>query len=369
MTALVQDVTAIKSKEQINTSAQIAEAARASGRNPFSLALDFYKLRRKPGKLRFYEYILYELYDRDRWSDAEREEFVSAHVHWPLVNPCNNPQWWALTEDKWLSACFLERNGMPAPKTLAVFDRSTRHYGTTRKLSGAEDLKAFLSDQAAFPIFAKPIGGMWSAGALRISAITDTHVLCDGKEQQTYAELADSLFGDTAYILQTCLTPHGFFDGITDAIATVRCLNLIDEGQHSAPYALLKLPRQGNIADNFWRPGNLLCNLDPDTGEIIGIVSVVNGRRVELDALPDSDRPLVGETLPHWEALKELNRDVALLHAENHYGSTDIALTDEGPVVVEVNNGCAFELMQIGTGKGFLDARMTEFFRKHGAKI
>ncbi|WP_149776211.1 ATP-grasp domain-containing protein [Ruegeria intermedia] len=88
-----------------------------------------------------------------------------------------------------------------------------------------------------------------------------------------------------------------------------------------------------------------------------------------MDALPDSDRKLVGETLPLWGELRELNRKIAFLHAANHFGSTDIALTDDGPVAVEVNNGCAFELMQIATGRGFLDSRMRAFFSKHNVKL
>ena len=369
MTVLTQDITTITGKDKVNVSAQLVNAARASGRSPFSLAFDYLKLRKKPGKLKFYEYLQYELYDQERWSKSEREEFVSAHIHWPLVSACNNHQWWALSEDKWLSACFLEQNSMPIPKTLAVYDSGVRGYGETPKLTSASDLKSFLSDHASSPIFAKPIGGMWSAGVLRISGHTDTHVILDGIEPQTYEELAETTLADTPYIFQECLTQHGFYDGITDATATVRCLNIIDENGLSVLHTLLKLPRQGNIADNIWRPGNLLCNLDSETGEVLGIVSVKDGRRVELDALPDSDRAFIGETLPFWEELRKLNADVALLHAENHYGSTDIALTPDGPVVVEVNNSCAFELIQLGTGAGFLDARMTAFFRKHGAKI
>ncbi len=369
MTALEQDVSEIQSKEKINVSSHLVQAARASGRSPFALTIDFLKLRRKRGKLRFYEYFLYELYDRERWSDSEREEFVSAHIHWPLVNPCNNRNWWAITEDKWLSTCFLDYNGLPAPETLAVFDRSARQYGQAPKLINAQDLKSFLSAHASFPIFAKPTGGMWSAGALRISGQTDTHVILDGMEPQTYEEFADNALGEVPYLFQDCLKPHSFYDGITDAIATVRSLNIIDDNKLSVPFTMLKLPLAGNIADNFWRPGNLLCNLDPETGEVKNIASVENGVRVELNALPDSSRVLIGEVLPCWSELRRLNEEIALLHAENHYGSTDIALTADGPVAVEVNNGCAFELVQIATGKGFLDEKMTTFFRKHKVKL
>lgn len=369
MTAFAQDVLAVKSKEAPNVSSLLVEVARRTGRSPFSLAFDFFKLRKKRGKLRFYEYFLYELYDRERWSDIEREEFVSSHVHWPLVNACNNSQWQALTEDKWLSACFLEHNRLPVPKTLAVFDRSARQFGGTPKLTNAEDLKSFFSTHGSCSVFAKPIVGMWSAGAMRISGHTDTHVILDGQEPQTYEDFANSTLGEIPYIFQDCLKPHGFFDGITDAIATVRSLNIIDDNQLSVPFTMLKLPLAGNVADNFWRPGNLLCNLNPETGEVKAIASVEDGRRVELSSLPECDRTLIGEKLPFWAELKKLNQEIALLHAENHFGSTDIALTENGPVVVEVNNGCAFELVQIATGKGFLDEKMKEFFSKHNVKF
>ena len=59
---------------------------------------------------------LYELYSKELWSETEREEFVSAHIHWPLVNAFNNQTWWAVTEDKWLSDRFLKQNGIPPLK-------------------------------------------------------------------------------------------------------------------------------------------------------------------------------------------------------------------------------------------------------------
>jgi len=369
MTALTQDISIMKEREKVDVASQLIQAARESGCSPFSMAIDFLKLRRQRGKLNFYEYILYGLYDKSHWSEEERDEFVSAHIHWPLVNVCNDRKWWALSEDKWLSACFLQQNSIPVPETLAVFDMGMRHFGDTKCMKTADEIKSFFKSCDAYPIFAKPIGGIWSAGAMRISGHTETHVLLDGKEALTFEELADDVISDQPYIFQKCLKPHGFFDGLTDAVATIRCLNLIKKDGLHVPHTLLKLPQQGNIADNLWRPGNLLCEIDPETGTIVALVTVKDGRRSTLDALPDADRALVGETLPFWNELKDLNTRVALLHAANRYGSTDIALTPDGPVVVEVNNSCAFELIQIATGKGFMNDEMTSFFRGCGATI
>ena len=57
-----------------------------------------------------------------------------------------------------------------------------------------------------------------------------------------------------------------------------------------------------------------------------------------------------------------MNAKVALMHASNRFASTDMALTADGPVVVEVNNGCAFELIQIATDQGLLTDGMLAFF-------
>lgn len=369
MSVYVQDLDAISAKTRTNLTESLAAAARASARNPLSIALDFYKLRKQRGKLRFYEYLMYGLYDRARWTDDQRSRFISAHIHWPTVKRCNDPGWWAVTEDKWLSMSILDAHDVPQPQNLAVFDRGARSYPDLPKLTGADALKEFLTDCTDFPLFAKALDGMWSAGALRLSGCTDSHVLVDGRGALSFAELADEVFGDQGYLVQRCVTPHRFFDGITDAVATVRCLNLVGSDGLSVPFTLLKLPMGGNVADNFWRPGNLVCNLDPETGEVLTLVANRNGHLHRLDALPDNGRRLLGEYLPHWDALRAVNEKVALMHGQNRFGSTDIALTDAGPVVVEVNNGCAFELIQIATGQGLLTDEMLAFFDDCGVDL
>ncbi|NNF76642.1 MAG: hypothetical protein HKN05_01310 [Rhizobiales bacterium] len=366
MSAVAEDVAKIKSGQKTNAKEQLARLSKASGRSPLWMVLDHLRLRRGRGKLQLYEYFLYGLHDKDRWSEDERNRFLSAHIHWPIAKKCNDETWWAVTEDKGLSSIYLAHHGFPVPENVAAYDRGPRLYSGLPKLSSIADLKEFLSQFSRFPIFAKPTNGIWSAGAFRISGCSETHVNIDGRDPVSFEQLFDEVLGDTAYLMQICLEPHSFFDGITESIATVRSLNIITEDGLYVPNTILKLPRGENVADNFWRPGNLLCNLDSETGEICSIVDNVDGIRVELDKLPDSERALVGEYLPDWANLRKLNERVALAHGANRFGSTDIALTKRGPVVVEVNNGCAFELVQMATGQGFLTDPMLEFFREKG---
>lgn len=369
MSKFEQDTDTMQNGQKPDIAGSLVRVARESGRTPFSIAFDFLKLRRQRGKLKLSEYLLYELYDTKKWTDDARDSFISAYRHWPVVNACNDPHWWAVTENKWLSSVFLKQNGIPIPESKAIFDVGVQLYPDAPKLQNSDDLKSFLTECKDYPLFAKPIGGMWSAGAFRITGHTDTHVLVDGSEPVTFAELVEGTLAKTPYIVQSCLKPHSFFEGITDATATVRCLNLIHNGTFKGLHTVLKIPQKGNVADNFWRSGNVLCNLDPETGEIKSIVTSKGGRRIVHDALPDNARTLLGEHLPCWSELRALNEQVALLHAANRYGSTDIALTENGPVVIEVNNGCAFELIQMATGEGLLTGEMTQFFQDCGAKL
>ena len=372
MSAIAEDLQQIKAGQATDAggiAAGLSRIAKETGRNPIAVGLDFWRLSRGKGKLRFYEYLMYGLYDPSRWAEGEREDFISAHVHWPTVNPCNDRNWWAVTEDKWLSAAVLDRCGVPVPKTLAVFDRSGRAFPDVRHLSGADDLRTFLTGDLRFPLFAKNLNGMWSAGAFRILGVTETHAQIDGKGPVTFEDLAETMMGKASYIFQECLTPHAFFDGITDATATVRCLNLMGPDGLSVPFAVLKLPVGGNIADNFWRSGNVLCALDPQSGEIKGIVEKREGQLHRPKVLPVSGHDIIGTRLPDWDRLREVNETVAQIHARNRFGSTDIALTKDGPVVVEVNNGCAFELIQIATGQGFLTPQVRAFFADCGVTV
>jgi hypothetical protein len=132
------------------------------------------------------------------------------------------------------------------------------------------------------------------------------------------------------------------------------------------PFALLKLPTRENIADSFWRPGNLACNLDPETGKILDARTKDFFGTESHTSHPQSDEPLVGEVLPEWDRLLELVHTCSPIFAPIAYQSMDIALTDKGPLLIEINTGGGFDLLQLASGRGFLTDEVCDFLRAHG---
>ncbi len=353
--------------KDLPSATMLANAAKASGINPIKITLDHAKLKRGRGKLRFAEYLRYGLYDRSKFTDDERERFISAFIHWPIFDDTTNREWWAVSEDKWLSGTFLEACDIPVPETVAVIDRSVRQYPKTPVIKSPQSLRAFLTKNKG-QLFAKSQRSMWSAGAFIIENGDAETIHVRGVEALSYDDFFDIYIADGAFVLQKLVKPHSFFDGVTEATPTVRLINMVNEEGVFNPFAVLKLPTGESIADNFWRAENLVCALDVNTGEILTLVGKTEMGYENLDTIPNSDRKMSGEVLPFWDDVKAVNEKVSLMHHEIKYGSTDIAITPNGPVVIEVNCGSAFELPQIAYGSGFLTDEVTAFFRAAGSK-
>lgn len=336
-----------------------------SGRSPLSMVAEHWRLQRRPGRLTLQEYFTYNLYDDGRYDAAAKERFLSERIHWPIADLCSDVTWRATTEDKWLSYRLLAQFGIATPETVAVVDRSQRAFADDRRIGDAGALRAFLAG-ACFPLFAKPNLSLGSFGAFVIEGYEDGWLRLDGGRQVTVEVVFDEMIGKTCYLLQTTLRNHAAIRSYAGALATVRTMNLVLTDRVATPFTLMKIPVGANIADNFWRAGNLLADLDPGTGTILRVLRGKGPTQEEFQQHPVTGHQLVGTMLPHWQALREVNKAVARLFAPVRYQSLDIALTDAGPVVVEINSGGSFLLPQLASGRGLLTEEVRGFFESCG---
>jgi hypothetical protein len=341
-------------------------ALKNSRKGPIGLAREVFNLYRGPGRLLPYEYFWYQLYDDNKYSIEEKRRFVSESIYSRITHQCCDPKWDALTEDKWISYCFLEGKGFRVPQTCAVIDNSVRSFGTVRKISSPAQLKRFLSEFNSYPLFAKANLGVGSFGAFIIIGVDGDRILLEYSGNMTFDELFSNVIGARTFLLQTCVQNHSAIRAFTQHLATVRTVNLVMDDQVVTPFTLLKIPSSASIADNYWRPGNLIADLHADTGVIRRVVSGKGVHLKELTVHPETGHSLVGMALPYWRELRELNEACARLFAPVRYQSLDIAITQEGPLVIEVNKGSAFELAQFATGSGILTDSVRNFFEMCG---
>ncbi len=255
--------------------------------------------------------------------------------------------------------------GAPIPEIFAIY-HPFRLYQNAKSCRNVDDLTDFLRSDAPYPFFAKPVYGVQSVGVSSVTsyhADTDTLMLAGGRS----VPLDDYVnhlhrYQEGGYIIQQLLVPHDAIkEVIGDRLTTIRVLLIVEEAGPSILQTVWKITTGDNVADNFWREGNMLAAVDADSGEVTRVVQGIGPQQTECSDHPDTGKRLIGLVLPDWDEMRDLCLTCAAQLPRLRWQSWDVALCPNGPVAVEINAGSAFSLPQIATGEGFLTDRFAAF--------
>jgi len=346
--------------------ASLRRAQAESGRSRGQLLAEMLRLAAGPGRLTPAEYFDYRLYD-DRLYDAEaKREFLGHRLQVALNDLCNRRTWRAIADDKLVFADLMRAQGLPVPVTVALH-HPYRRYSGGLTLPGSVALRDFLRT-APLPLFGKPVGGIYSAGTARLESLDPTEeslVLAGvgrvplGEFEREVAHFAQRYDG---YLFQELMRPDAEIEAICgDRIANVRFVVLLDGSGPRIARTACKIPASRNVADNFWRPGNLLAAIDVDSGRLTRVLqSRPDGPRA-VETHPDTGRAILGWTHPRWGEMRDLCLTAATTLPGLRIQAWDIALCRQGPVLQEVNVGGTYRLQQLADRKGMLDMAFREF--------
>jgi len=339
------------------------------GKSAFSVVKDWWPLQRGPGRITIQDYFRYQLFDETLHDADSRKQFISDDIYWPIAHKICELTWKATLEDKALMYALLEKYGLPTLTTIAVADRGEREYGGLLTIRDFDAFASFVSTAQNLPVFLKPVVGTGSAGAMILNGVDDGRADLALRDDATLEVLYAEMMGDDAYLLQTVMANHPDIDRITSHLATLRFYNFFEEEGLVSLYPMMKIPGGEHVADNFWRTGNMLAAIDGETGRIQRVIRSAGVRREEVSHHPTSGVELIGYQLPCWDEVKSLNASCARMFEPVRFVSTDLAITPDGPRVVEVNYGGSFDLPQVLYDTGFLTAERMAFFARHGWKF
>ena len=327
----------------------------------------FLKLRFGAGKLSSNEFIQYSFCNTNL-SFEEQKKFAGKRAQQAFNLVYNDKTWYAATKHKLLFETLMNGAKIPCAETVAVYDRKGR--GTASVLlKNDSELAGFLANKSNFPLFAKPTTGLLSIGSFRIDRVSKNDLLINGTHTIPIDEVCDYIKGISkkGYLFQKVLDPHSDMKILNrNAIASCRFLvfNLDDKAIiHSC---CLKLPADGEVADNFWRTGSVLCNVAIENGKITRASLKQENAVVEIPAGGELYDKMIGFNLPQFEESK----NVVLKAARNFTGikvqSWDVAFTKKGPIVLEVNYGGDLNLSQLASGKGVMEKEYCDLLRQSG---
>ncbi len=323
------------------------------------------RLRLGPGKLQPEEYYYYRLYDDEQFSYEDKRRFLGKKCWNRVYKRCNANSWWSIAHDKLIFYTLLRGQDLPMPANRALY-HPFRRMNDVPTLASAEELAVFLRRDMVYPAFAKPIAGIRSTGVAVIRGYdqaSDSLILHDGQAVQVdrYIEEIDR-YRREGYLFQELLAPHPDLARLCgDRLSTVRLIVGIDHEQPHLMHALWKIPVGSNPADNFWRTGNLLAALDPGTGAVGRIIRGAGPDQAEIERHPDTGERLEAVILPAWRSVVDLCLTAAAMLPELKLQAWDVALTDRGPVLIEVNIGGDFNLPQLALQAGIMNPDFRDF--------
>jgi Sugar-transfer associated ATP-grasp len=331
--------------------AKEGKAARADG--GVSLLRQFLELlllRSGSGKLRPDDYYKLRVYRREIRFSEKRHYLSSQALPHSIFG-----RWAIVAADKLLTYGILSGAGIAVPKIRAVCHK-LREYGNCSSLKTVEDVAGYLRNGAPFPLIAKPVLGSWSRNVclLKHFDVSTQSVSLDRDGSYGVHELAERFLSfASGYLLQELLLPHPEIrDSISNRICSLRVIILLEGSRSRLFTAVWKINASDSVADNYWRDGNLLAKLDQKSGEILQCTMGYGPSYRVVDRHPRTEKPLAGFRVPRYAESIALALRASKLFPGIPVQAWDIAITDDGPIPLELNAPGSFFLPQLVSDEG-----------------
>ncbi len=131
---------------------------------------------------------------------------------------------------------------------------------------------------------------------------------------------------------------------------TIRILTQLNNGNVDFLGARLRVSVNSPV-DNM-AAGNLAAFIDMETGVVEGSAVYSDITKEDMKAHPVTGKAITGFKIPYWDEALALARKAALYLPENRSVGWDIAITEDGPELIEGNHNWCKLLWQLPARKG-----------------
>ncbi len=317
-------------------------------------------------------YYSYRLY-RPELSHAQKALFLGFFEGWRWQVAVNRPDATYLVFDKLIFSRYLRDCGIPQPECLGVFGLPQGPLETAPASLVTADFERFLTEGRRENFFLKPICGRGGAGNYSIGRCLEDGArweLLPSRKEVTKADLVALIAADgMPYMAQERMVPH---DGLScfgsDVLHTARCITILDSGVQVAQAALRiglgKLP-----VDNTTK-GNAVAGIDVASGVLGPAVALRDPERpsvpLPVEIHPLTQQKIGGQEMPLWDETMEMLRRAAACFHPLQVLAWDVAITQNGPVVIEANTNPSLIVTQMANDEGLLSTSLGAFLHRHG---
>ncbi|MBQ7329633.1 MAG: hypothetical protein IJX01_06985 [Oscillospiraceae bacterium] len=171
------------------------------------------------------------------------------------------------------------------------------------------------------------------------------------------AEIEDrKAFFDKAMESKACLEElvkqHPAWEALCPGcVNTLRVITGAAAGQSWLLFAATRVGSGTSVADNFHMGGSAAL-IDMETGKLTGTGL---DKKLNEHACTATGIRYDGYEVPYWEEIKAMCLEAALVNDQIHFIGWDVAITPDGPLLIEGNRGSGFDLPQVLAKRGLKD--------------
>lgn len=355
-------------------------AREQTGKSLHTQFLEILELRNNGGQCGISDYYWYKLYDESYQKGRGAPDFLG----WCLQEKFSlalNPRYAVLPAwDKFVFTQIAAPSGLPVAPIRACYHPASRvseFLGI--HLKSKEEVGAFLRDHSIYPLFGKPAYSQQGYGSAYLASYdpaSDSLVQLKGGSipvNEFLKRLDQSV--DRRYHKPECgfLFQDGFklapeISALTNwsALCGVRVMCLNGPDGISPLRTFWKIAVPPNQVDNFsmGKYGNLLADVDPATGEVSRMLGGFWPKTEIIPNHPLSGKAIAGFRLPGWSKVLEACRLGGIIFPLMKIQHWDFALTDKGPIILELNDIASTQAAQIH-GHGLLTEKAREFLKRY----
>ena len=284
------------------------------------------------------EYYQFEFEKRD---EEFRKSFLGLNEQRFYLDYLNPVKYYSLARNKYLAHKMLEDTGVRKSELYCYYQPEARFISSNEKASDREGVLRILKNKKVQSCVIKTTesshgDNVWVINAIEFRDDDAVMMRFDGESL-----LLSSILGKEALIFESVVKQTKQFAAFNESsVNTVRFMTtLYPDGSARVIATFIKIGRAGKCVDNAGGGGNVDVCVDTETGEVKYAIQYDGWRNIkEIEKHPDSGNQLNGVMIENWQAIKEEVRKFQQAFPYCKAAGWDIAITDDGPVVIEVND-------------------------------
>ena len=232
------------------------------------------------------------------------------------------------------------------------FHKNFAKYARREYCSPDDGLEAFEAFCERHPSFVKkPRFGLGGGGVVKVDA-------ADIKDKAAYLE---QMRADDEFV-EELVVQDPRWAALSPSTNTLRVMTFAHDDKSRLVFAVARVGSGASIMDNFHQ-GGMGVLIDMDRGCLVG-----NGFDKKVNESPTSVTGVVfdGYPIPYWDEVKEMVCEAALVNQGVNLIGWDVALSVNGPLIIEANRGPGWDVTQVPAKCG-QKALLNEMLREVGA--